>query len=74
MYCDAPPGAAPAGVSAADLTPEAWDFVFLGAEYPEGCAVAEATLLRMRREFEYWYPMDLRVSGKDLIQVRRSVF
>lgn len=23
----------------------------------------------MRREFEYWYPFDLRVSGKDLIQV-----
>lgn len=21
----------------------------------------------MRNEFEYWYPMDLRVSGKDLI-------
>jgi leucyl-tRNA synthetase len=21
----------------------------------------------MRREFSYWYPMDLRVSGKDLI-------
>ena len=24
----------------------------------------------MRREFEFWYPFDLRVSGKDLIQVR----
>jgi len=24
----------------------------------------------MRREFEYWYPFDLRVSGKDLIQAR----
>jgi leucyl-tRNA synthetase len=22
----------------------------------------------MRSEFEYWYPFDLRVSGKDLIQ------
>ena len=21
----------------------------------------------MRSEFQYWYPMDLRVSGKDLI-------
>ena len=26
-------------------------------------------LQKMRREFEYWYPFDLRVSGKDLIQV-----
>ena len=22
----------------------------------------------MRREFAYWYPVDLRVSGKDLVQ------
>jgi leucyl-tRNA synthetase len=22
----------------------------------------------MRNEFEYWYPLDLRVSGKDLIR------
>lgn len=26
----------------------------------------------MRREFEFWYPFDLRVSGKDLIQVTRA--
>lgn len=26
-------------------------------------------LQKMKREFEYWYPFDLRVSGKDLIQV-----
>lgn len=29
-------------------------------------------LQKMRREFEYWYPFDLRVSGKDLIQVCTS--
>ena len=23
----------------------------------------------MRREFDFWYPVDLRVSGRDLIQV-----
>lgn len=23
---------------------------------------------RLRHEFEYWYPMDLRCSGKDLIR------
>merc|ERR1712203_356055 len=26
-----------------------------------------AALEKMRREFSYWYPMDLRVSGKDLV-------
>jgi len=28
----------------------------------------------MRAEFEYWYPLDLRVSGKDLIQNHLTYF
>jgi len=28
----------------------------------------------MRREFEHWYPLDLRVSGKDLIQNHLTFF
>ncbi len=68
MYCDAP-GAAPGGVPAAALTDGVFDFVFLRADAPPAdCAVPAPVLARMRREFEYWYPMDLRVSGKDLIQ------
>ena len=45
-----------------------WDYVFLGGPLPSPCGIPEPTLQRMRREFEYWYPFDLRVSGKDLIQ------
>lgn len=37
------------------------------AEYPRDCGIPEETLLKLRNEFEYWYPVDLRVSGKDLI-------
>lgn len=29
--------------------------------------IPEASLARLRKEFEYWLPFDLRVSGKDLI-------
>lgn len=29
---------------------------------------------QLRREFVYWYPVDLRVSGKDLIQNHLSYF
>ena len=29
--------------------------------------MAAEHIAQMRKEFEYWYPMDLRVSGKDLI-------
>ena len=29
---------------------------------------------KLRREFSYWYPVDLRVSGKDLIQNHLTYF
>jgi leucyl-tRNA synthetase len=60
----------PLGVKAQDLTVSAWDFVFLGKPYnaSECPNVTEEQLKKMRHEFEYWYPMDLRVSGKDLIR------
>ncbi|KAG2497803.1 hypothetical protein HYH03_004074 [Edaphochlamys debaryana] len=56
------------GIPPEALTPEVWDHVFLGKEAPKDCAVPPAALAAMKREFEYWYPFDLRVSGKDLIQ------
>jgi leucyl-tRNA synthetase len=69
MYCSSP-GAAPAGIKPEDLTTEVWDYVFLGGDVPNPatCAVPAETLTKMKKEFEYWYPFDLRVSGKDLIQ------
>ena len=47
-----------------------WDYIYLGGEEPAGSVIPAELLARIRREFEYWYPFDLRVSGKDLIQVR----
>jgi leucyl-tRNA synthetase len=44
-----------------------WDYILLNAKYPEGCGIPEATLSKMKREFNFWYPVDIRVSGKDLI-------
>lgn len=69
MYCSGP-GAAPAGIKPEDLTTEVWDYVFLQGDMPNPatCAVPAETLTKMKKEFEYWYPFDLRVSGKDLIQ------
>eukprot|EP00971_Amphidinium_carterae_P245075 4865883-Amphidinium_carterae.1 len=52
-----------------DLTDEVWDFVFLKKPLsPEYKGIKPELLQRMQKEFEFWYPMDLRVSGKDLIQ------
>lgn len=56
-----------AGIKPEQLTPQVWDCIFLDAPYPNGCGIPKETLQRMNQEFNYWYPMDLRVSGKDLI-------
>ena len=50
------------------MTHACWDFILKKGPYPEGCAVAQEHLAKMRHEFEYWYPMDMRVSAKDLIR------
>lgn len=50
------------------LTDEVWDFLFCGGPYPSNSDIPSDLLYKMEEEFEYWYPFDLRVSGKDLIQ------
>jgi len=58
-------------ISPEQLTDEVWDYVFarkdLEPSQVEGRAISVSTLQSMRREFEYWYPVDVNVSGKDLI-------
>jgi len=56
------------------VTDDEWDFIFLGRALPAAGSAGrsgvfqEELLEQMRREFAYWYPVDLRVSGRDLIQ------
>jgi len=54
-----------ATMSADLLTPEVFDFIFLGKESP-GLPEQE-NLDLMREEFLFWYPYDFRFSAKDLI-------
>jgi methionyl-tRNA synthetase len=50
------------------LTEEVFDYIFLGKELDfSKCPIKENILKEMRNSFTYWYPMDLRCSGKDLI-------
>jgi len=67
-------GASPLGISAEQMTREAWDYVFLGTSYSAACAAPEAALKTLRNEFNYFYPLDLRVSGKDLIRNHLTYF
>jgi len=58
----------PLGIEAAHMEHGCWDYIFKKGAYPADCKVSKENLDKMRFEFEYWYPMDLRVSGKDLIR------
>ncbi|KAK6739724.1 hypothetical protein RB195_008304 [Necator americanus] len=59
----------PAGIKAEQMTEQVWDYIFFGAKYDPGkMPVQEETLKSLRKEFLYWYPIDMRVSGKDLVQ------
>mmetsp|Transcript_20311 Transcript_20311/g.62827 ORF Transcript_20311/g.62827 Transcript_20311/m.62827 type:complete len:488 (+) Transcript_20311:1-1464(+) len=62
-------GKGPAGVPPEALTEEVLDYAFCLREEPPADTSVERELLdRMRREFSFWYPVDLRCSGRDLIQ------
>ncbi|QDZ20137.1 leucine--tRNA ligase [Chloropicon primus] len=54
-------------VAPEDMTPKVWDYIFVDGDLPE-TNISKETLDKMKAEFNYWYPFDLRVSGKDLIQ------
>lgn len=57
-----------ANIPAAQMTDAVWDYILQGKALPEGATtIPQATLDKLRGEFTYWYPVDLRVSGKDLI-------
>ncbi|MBN1133345.1 MAG: leucine--tRNA ligase [Methanosarcinaceae archaeon] len=59
------------GITPEHLTPALFDYVLLGKTTAEDAAkdsgVPVVTIKQMRSDFEYWYPVDLRSSGKDLI-------
>ena len=55
------------GIRHQDLTKDFWDFVFLGKPYTSN-KIPLYKLEQMRKSFLYWYPLDIRCSGKDLIK------
>ncbi|KAF2764385.1 leucyl-tRNA synthetase [Teratosphaeria nubilosa] len=64
-----------ANVGAEEMTDEVWDYLFCRTKkIPENTTIKKESLERMRREFEYWYPLDIRISGKDLIQNHLTFF
>jgi leucyl-tRNA synthetase len=66
------------GIKPEQLKPEVFDYVFLGKGDPRELSrrtgIPVELLEAMRREFTYWYPVDLRISGKDLIPNHLTFF
>jgi leucyl-tRNA synthetase len=61
------PSKSPEQIDPKDLTSEVFDYIYLNKAFPDECKISEEKLKSMRDEFRYWYPMTLRISGKDLI-------
>lgn len=61
----------PNGIKPEQVSDAVWDYVFGHEEDSRKTAqdsgINEEILKKMRREFEFFYPVDLRTSGKDLI-------
>mmetsp|Transcript_22856 Transcript_22856/g.68814 ORF Transcript_22856/g.68814 Transcript_22856/m.68814 type:complete len:972 (-) Transcript_22856:2720-5635(-) len=57
----------PLGIKVEQLTRDVWDSIFLGTAVKGDSPLSADTIATLRNEFMYFYPMDLRVSGKDLV-------
>lgn len=66
------------GIGKEKLIPEVFDYVFLGegeaGEVSRRSGIPEGVLEEMRREFLYWYPVDLRNTGTPHISNHLSFF
>ncbi|BAI61843.1 leucyl-tRNA synthetase [Methanocella paludicola SANAE] len=60
------------GIKPEQLTDEFFDFVLLDKGTVEDVSkktgIMQGLIMKMKQEFEYWYPFDMRCSGKDLVQ------
>ncbi|XP_064636547.1 leucine--tRNA ligase, cytoplasmic-like isoform X2 [Lineus longissimus] len=64
----------PFGIKPEQMTPEVWDYIFFKNAACPKTSIPKGTLARMKQEFEYWYPVDMRVSGKDLVPNHLTYF
>ena len=49
------------------MTDEVWEYIFCNGPWPSGASLPKEKADVMKRSFDYFYPMDIRSSGKDLI-------
>ncbi|KAI0031473.1 leucyl-tRNA synthetase [Vararia minispora EC-137] len=49
------------------LTDEVWEYIFANGPFPSPSPLPKEKADELKHCFEYWYPFDIRSSGKDLI-------
>ncbi|OCH88938.1 leucine-tRNA ligase [Obba rivulosa] len=49
------------------MTDEVWEYLFGDGPWPESSTIPKEKVDRMKHEYNYFYPFDVRSSGKDLI-------
>ncbi len=65
-------------IEAEQMNEEFFDFVFLGEddaeEVSKSTGIPQGKLREIRSDFEYWYPLDLNLGGKEHMTVHFPVF
>ncbi|KAI1787323.1 leucine-tRNA ligase [Ganoderma leucocontextum] len=54
-------------ITADQMTDEMWEYVFNDGTFPDPSPLPKEKADRLKHEFNYFYPFDVRSSGKDLI-------
>ncbi|KAJ3929636.1 MAG: hypothetical protein NXY57DRAFT_397183 [Lentinula lateritia] len=57
----------PLGITADQMIDEVWEYVFCDGPWPSSASLPQEKADALKHEFNYFYPFDIRSSGKDLI-------
>ncbi|CAK5271807.1 unnamed protein product [Mycena citricolor] len=57
----------PLGITAEQMTDEMWEYVLCDGPYPPSTSVLKEKADALKHEFNYFYPLDIRSSAKDLV-------
>ena len=61
-----------AGIKPEQVNDDFFNYIFLNGPLPEG--IPEETMKKFKREFDFWYPCNVRASGKDLVQNHLTMY
>ncbi|KAJ7026734.1 hypothetical protein C8F04DRAFT_104879 [Mycena alexandri] len=57
----------PLGITPDQMTDEIWEYIFCNGPFPSPSPLPQEKADALKHEFNYFYPMDIRSSAKDLV-------